>query len=406
MKEEFVLSFWQYLNFGKYGAKESAEEWKKLGANIAYSYNFDPKTNKEEEMIDLLDECEKNGLKLIVVDRSLHWDYLIEYGEEVYEENVKRCVKAFGSHPACYAFMLGDEPNKDKLEAAEKAVIILQRNTDKIAFINLYPIWNNSGQDYVNLMGCSVEEWENVLDGFIKRSGLKILAYDCYSCMATKRKESGLHGYFNNLDFFTRVARRNNIPCWTSLLSMGHWGFKTPNLTDLRWQLATAIASGVQGIQWFEIYELNYHGDDYCENAIRNIRGEITPQFYNIRQVNYELLDRSLFKYFPHLEYKCSFHLGKPYGKYPYYFNGCWSNIKYFGNRYGVDAILAVFVDKRNNSECYLIVNNSLNEDDKDYFSIEFNDGLTTVNKSKWLPAGGFYFVPTKPLEENKDSAK
>ena len=405
MHEDFVLSFWQYINFGKYGAKESAKEWKELGANIAYSYNFNPKVHKEEEMIELLDECEKNGLKLIIVDRNLHWDYLVENGEEAYEESVKRSVKAFASHPACYAFMLGDEPNKDRLAAAEKAIIILQRNTDKPAFINLYPIWKSSGQDYVNLMGCTVEEWEDVLDGFIKRSGLRILAYDCYSCMTTKRKESGLHGYFHNLEFFSKVARNNNIPCWTSLLSMGHWGFKTPTLTDMRWQLSTAIASGMQGIQWFEIYELNESGEDYMEGGIRNRRGELTPQFYNVRQVNYELLDRKLFQYLPYLKYECSFHLGKPYGGYSYYFNGCLPNVQNFSSKFNVDGIITKFIDTRNNAECYMIVNNSLNEEDKDYFSVQFKDGLSKFNKSMWLPAGGFFFVATEPQEESGGNA-
>ena len=391
MSNDFALSFWQYYDFGRYSPKESAEEWKKMGANVCYSYNFNPKVNQESEMMELLDECEKNGLKLIVVDKSLHWNHLIKYGEKVYEENVKKSVNAFASHPACYAFMLGDEPDKNHLDAAEKAVIILQRNTDKPAFINFYPIWSNAGDDYKSILGCTVEEWKSKLDGFIDRSGLKILAYDCYSQMTTKRRKSGIDGYFDNLMFYSEMARKHNIACWTSLLCVGHWMFKTPNLTDLRWQLSTAIASGMNGIQWFEIYEMNNEG--YWEGYPKNKRGELTEQWYNIRQVNTEIVDKKLFNYLPYLNYESSFHLGTPYGSYPYYFNGCLERVKNFTAKFGTDGIITKFIDSRNNDEVYLIVNNSQDENDKDCFLVEFKGEQSKFNKEMWLAAGGFFFI-------------
>lgn len=385
----FAIGFWQYYEFGRYGAAESAKEWQDMYANIAYSYRL-KKGENPEKMTELLNECEKKGMKLIVVDDRLGWNELASRGEEEYKKGVKACVERFAAHPACFAFMTGDEPTGRQFPQAKRAVQIIQSYTDKPAFVNFYPSW--FGEEFDSSMQIKGEEYEKALDDFIKESGLKLLAYDCYSQMSVRNEESGVNNYFRNLNLFRRLAQKNGIPCWTSLLCVEHWQFRLPSKTDLRWQLSTAIASGMKGAQWFELYEMNH--EDYWEGYPKNKYGELSEQWRLLRDVNRELTEKPLFPLLPYLRFIDTHHLGAVYGDSYYYFDGCDKNVAHFSALCGGDAILTHFEDVRDGADVYMAVNNSVRQ--KDYFSLEFKGENSVFNKKMWLVPGGFFSVKLK----------
>lgn len=257
---QYKIGFWNYFPFGQLDNVASVKDWKELGITLPMTFRYNPEKDKPEQMLSLLDECEKAGMKAIISDiRTLYWTYK-KLGEEAYIEGVKQAVKDFASHPAAFAFHIGDEPGPQDRESAIKCCQIVAKLAPNLTpFINLFPYWDDDSYSQEHLLSAiTTREYKAVLDDFVKRSGVKILAYDCYGQCSYFQKERYRSGYFKNLKIFGEVAKENGIELWTSLLSIGHFSLRVPNADEIRWQISTAIAHGVTGIQWFEIYKRSY----------------------------------------------------------------------------------------------------------------------------------------------------
>lgn len=402
-KDKFTLGFWQYLAFSQLQpgeAERCTDEWKELYMNMAYSFWYDPDTCDEACLLRLLDDCEKNGMQLIVVHSRVHWNHLKAVGEKQYEADVRDVIARFGPHPACFGFMIGDEPNKNSWAAALSATKIVQRNTDKVAFINFNPPWY--GEEFAAKMGFPGEEYADKLDAFIAETGLKVLCYDFYGGMCTHDRPHQINAHFRAIKTMCAVAEKRGIPCWNSGLSIGHWDFRVPTKDDLRWMLATSAAHGVRGVLWFELYQGRRLDDkgafrENWEGAPYNPFGEKTETWYNLREVQREFV----IKYgdsLPYLELEAVHHYGHPYGGYYYYFDGCDPDIEHFEAQHRTDATVARFRDTRTGAPVYMIVNNS--QDEKDSFRIRFREGYRHADTSRWLNPGGSFIV--RPAEEGK----
>lgn len=257
---QYKIGFWNYFKFGRLDSARAVKDWKELGITLPMTFRYNPETDTPEQMLSLLDECEKAGMKAIISDlRTLYWTYR-KVGEAAYIEGVKEAIKDFGSHPATFGFHIGDEPDPEGMESAIPSCQIVAKLAPHLTpFINLFPFWEdeNYGQD--RLLGATTaKDYKARLDNFVKRSGVKILAYDCYAQCSYFQKERYRSVYFKNLKIFGEVAKENGIELWTSLLSIGHFSMRVPTADDIRWQISTAVAHGATGIQWFEIYKSSY----------------------------------------------------------------------------------------------------------------------------------------------------
>ena len=118
--------------------------------------------------------------------------------------------------------------------------------------------------------------------------------------------------YFRNLRLYREAADRAGIIPWTTLLSVGHWRYRCPNEDDLRWQLSTAVASGMEGIMWFHIYErecrLNYR------LAPIDAFGEHTETFNWLARTNKYFLYQ-FGDFFNRAKWIKTIHYGKAYGE-------------------------------------------------------------------------------------------
>ena len=65
---DFKIGFWNYVETGILDPKKAVKDWKELGMTLPMSFAYDPKKHKKEDMIALLDECHKEGMKVIVCD--------------------------------------------------------------------------------------------------------------------------------------------------------------------------------------------------------------------------------------------------------------------------------------------------------------------------------------------------
>ena len=87
--EKYPVSFWNYVETGALG-KEEVAKWKELGVNLAMSFEYDPKKHKKEQMTEMLDECARLGLKVVVCDARSHWNALKEQGRGAFIEGLNR----------------------------------------------------------------------------------------------------------------------------------------------------------------------------------------------------------------------------------------------------------------------------------------------------------------------------
>ena len=352
INNQLLLSFWGYRRFGQQDTKSTVEMWKDAGFNTVLSFIYPKDYQKPSDMIELLDSCAENNLKVILYDDRIHCHRLQEMSEDEYEKAVIRSVKEFGNHPAAVAFFVSDEPNKDTLPLAEKAVQIVQKHSPIPAFVNFYPMWRS--KDYVDLVGVAGSEIDKLYSRFIKNTGLGCLAYDCYGAMSVRDTETEMNVFFDNLNTYYKIAKETGVPLVTSLLCTGHWSFKQPNLSDLRWQISVALAHGVKGVQWFMLYD----NDEKLGDSPIDIYNERQPSYYDLRKVNREFLT-DLGDLIPKLELEEVYHYAKSYGGTQTYAEGYDEYLKSFTAKYRDHAIISRFRHKETGRIWYMFVNTS-----------------------------------------------
>lgn len=259
---QYKTSFWNYFPFNHLDNEAAIKDWKEMGMNAPMTFHYNPENDKPEQMLALLDGLHREGMQAMVCDVRTRLSTYMKVGEEAFIEGVKAAVKDFGSHPANFGFYIGDEPAYQDFESAIKACQIVNKYASHLTnFINMFPYWEDDTFSQEKALGAvTTREYKANLDDFVKRSGVKILSFDCYGQCTYFQKERYRNSYFRNLRIFGEVARENGIELWVSLLCIGHFSLRVPTADDMRWQLSTAYAHGATGTQWFAVYKRGYEG--------------------------------------------------------------------------------------------------------------------------------------------------
>ena len=69
--DALAIGFWGYRRFGEQNTAETVAMWKDAGFNVAVSFIYE-NDSREEDMLELLDLCAENGLKVILYDDRIH----------------------------------------------------------------------------------------------------------------------------------------------------------------------------------------------------------------------------------------------------------------------------------------------------------------------------------------------
>ena len=277
----YPISFWNYTNlseFGQYMDEAEVEEWADAGFTVPQSPNYDPNNlSQKTQMRQMLDWAHKRGMKLILCDPR---GYARRDSDgnvpQEYVNGVRAAVMDFGSHPAAFGFHVGDEPGADMKEA-----FFACYRVQKEVAPNLYP--------FANLLPffpgiearAGTDTWSNYLDEYVQKSNADLLSYDCYAQM--NPGQDGWKNYYENLRLYREAAIRNGVPFWNTVLSVGHFRYRCPNLDEIRWQFYTTIASGAHGILWFFYYMRRPH-DNYRLSPVDE-HWDRTQTYYDIRRV-------------------------------------------------------------------------------------------------------------------------
>ncbi len=378
------LSSWTYAPVGAISAEQAAKDLKELGLTHPMSLTFDYKTQDKGEFIRFLDECYTREMSVIVADERADFRRYQKVGEEEYRKSVEQMVADFGSHPAIYGFHVGDEPSLADMEAAIRAIQICNEYTpDLTNFINLLPYYEGTPEDLYGGIGAkSAEEYTLVLGDFIRRSGIKVLSYDCYAHCCCFDKEHYKNIYFENLRIFQKAAKENNVELFTSLLSVGHMSLRVPTEDDIRWQISTAVTSGVTGILWFFIYE---------RTLDRSFRNAPIDLFYE-RTQTYEFLSRQnrIFlkfhaKHFEDAKFLWCKHYGGYYGGFEKFE---WNDdLQYVEVAIGKAPVSVSKFELKDGRTMYALVN--LNQVDPAFIKTRWHERFGGMpNKKDWLAPG------------------
>lgn len=379
MDSEYKLGFWNYVDCNVLDPEEATKDWKKLGMNLAMSCEL---TDVKEVpyLIRELDACYKQGIKVIVCDYRVHWRHLAKVGKEQFIKDVDSAVKDFGSHPAFYAFHVGDEPQKEDWADMEEATKTV--NEKSVAFVNFLPMYY---EDFPERTGVKQSEYADLLIKTVKKTGLKMICYDCYTQCFYNNRQAGLHQYFDNLACFSKVAKETGATLWTTLLSVGHWAFRTPSEDDLRWQLSTAVAHGVKGVLWFYVYARCYEGS--FRDSPFDLYYEKTETFSRLSRVN-RIFSDEFMKKLSEATLQKTYHyreqFGMTYGSTPLYQDGDIAGFE-FQTRFNAPLIFSEFTSK--DGDFVLVVNNRQDNVERIYGT------MNGKPFSMWLAPGQMYII-------------
>ena len=233
-------------------------------------------------MIDLLDECQKFHLKLIISDTRTLFSNLRNMDKENYRSLVKAAFDDFGHHPAAFGFYIGDEPAPEETDLfIESAKIVMEEMPSLVPFGNLLPY-------FLEIDNPRKEEYKKVLNKILKETKLPVIGYDQYTQLFDdySDQKEGLKSYFYGLKTYHDICKKYDVPFYMSLLSVGHWQYRVPTEDDIRWQISTAFAHGARGVIWFYFYQ-NDHDYSYRLSPFTNFGLLKTPMFDIIKREQY-----------------------------------------------------------------------------------------------------------------------
>ena len=296
MNKDIKFGFWNYAPFGVIENKSAVKDWVDVGANIPMSFVFDYKKDSKDEMIELLDECQKFHLKLIISDTRTLFSNLRNMDKESFRSLVKAAFDDFGHHPAAFGFYIGDEPSPLETDLfIDAAKIVMEETPGLVPFGNLLPYFGYSDESKKNL-----EKHSLILEKILKETNIPVIGYDQYTQLFDdySDQKEGLNSYFVGLKQYNDICKKYDVPFYMSLLSVGHWQYRVPTEDDIRWQISTAFAHGARGVIWFYFYQ-NDHDYSYRLSPFTNFGLLKTPMFdvvkreqYLFKQANEELLNK------------------------------------------------------------------------------------------------------------------
>lgn len=358
----YPIGFWNYAGIDRQDS-DTVKDWTELGMNVAMSpYYYNENNPKyKAKMIGILDECAKNGIKVIVRDARTFFNYLEKNGEEEYKKAFIEAYNDFGKHPAVMGFHVGDEPVASQLPYYIKAIKIQKEIAPELSpYFNLLPLHDGN----MEWAGYDFKTVEEMIDYICKNCPAQIIAIDHYAQM---RDEEGINNYFDLLNTYHKAAVKHNIPMYMTDLSVPHFKYRKPTIDDLRWQLNTSFAHGANGVLWFFIYALSKESN-YREAPVNEF-GEKT-QLY--RELSYE--NRRFHRFFNKVAQGMildkAYHINKAYGKTPLFEGN--SIVKSVKNDDNLPGIISFF---KNN---YIaVVNNSQTESTR--YTVVFGDKVKSA---------------------------
>jgi len=271
--DAFPIGFWNYAPIEVFD-EAKVQEWSDAGMTLTMGPEYTATPENVAHMKKILDWADARDIKVIICDPRPRTGGPLP-GD--YATTVTQAAADFGGRPAAFGFHILDEPGKAEFQGTCDGVRIVKKAAPQLhPFVNHLP-WHPGATARVGY-----DDWQTYLDDFLKKSGAEFLCYDCYSQM--NPEQSGWPMYFRNLVEYGKAAKRNGVPFWTTILSVGHFHYRSPNEDDIRWQFNSSVAYGAQGILYFFFY-MRQPDDNYRLAPIDEF-WDRTPIFESLKRTN------------------------------------------------------------------------------------------------------------------------
>ena len=225
-----------------------------------------PETDKRQ-----LDLCQKYGIKALVYLKGYE-DGAVQGASQMAEITQ---ADQFPDHPACWGYMLHDEPDASLFPALRFMVDHLRSvRPGKLGFINLFPTYASTTQ-------LGVQTYEEYVRSYINEVNPDVLCMDNYPFMQPSHDTRD--DYCNNLSVLRKYALAQDIPFWNFFNTMPFDSHADPTEAQVRWQVQTSLAYGAKGVLYF-CYWNNAGG------AIIDPKGQPTRHYDQAKRINAKLI--------------------------------------------------------------------------------------------------------------------
>lgn len=219
---------------------------------------------------------------------SLYGNFSSFMGIHVYDEPIGN---SYNPHNSSTQKKISDIAGISKL---------LNKYTNLSAYINLYP----------SMTG--IENYYPYLSEYVSSCNPRVLSYDNYP-FTDGDNYAAHHGvftmahtsYFKNLKAAATSAAQSNIPFWAYVQCGNNFSLDAetttnhnPTMSQVFWNVNTALAYGAKGIQYFPLIQPNYYGavtkdengnitsQDFGRNGLIGANGEPTRWYNFAKQAN------------------------------------------------------------------------------------------------------------------------
>jgi len=224
----------------------------------------------------MLDLCQAVGMKAMALDGRINWQMT---ADDNWREMVGRIVADYGSHPALYGYFLQDEPNYEQFQAlGEISREFEKQDPAHLPYTNLFPT-------YASVEQLGTPTYADHLDKYLSIVQPRVLSYDHYCLM---KDGSDRKDYFENLELIREYGLRYHTPQWNIILSLPHLAYRDPTAGEMRWQVYTSLAYGMQGLMYFT-YWTHPDWEKDGQVAIVDSHGKPARLYPIVQQLNAEI---------------------------------------------------------------------------------------------------------------------
>lgn len=362
---------------------ESFSLAKKCGFNftVCYTERY-PETR--DTVFRALDCAARSGMKVLVSDSyieqgTIESKLMSEGRLPDFKSDYRISERDYGNHPAFLGCYIVDEPLPPRFPLLKSICDAFYEVTpNKLFFVNMLPVYGISSMRNVFWIEDEYERekvYSKYISGYIHTVKPPLLCYDYYPFEHEFPKFGA--DYFVNLAVARKESQKANIPFWVSPQSAAQGNMREIGLGEMMMQVNTSLAFGAKGLMYF-CWSMPYDGMCGSEkySAALTDQGKPMPMYYHAKAANEWV--RKIGKELLACESLGVTSAGTAPARIPDY--ALAESAGALQSLQGKHALVGVLQNKNNGKYAYLVVNDSIWEDD--CIELTFKGDFVCVSES------------------------
>ncbi|MEN6356281.1 MAG: hypothetical protein ABFD83_04265 [Armatimonadota bacterium] len=244
-----------------------------IETNCPLEYGAEDPTR--EEMVRALRVCEQHDMRLFVTDHARMTGV-----ENASEDAIKSLADDYSSYPALGGYYVWDEPSTQKFDDVKRTYnILLKLDPDRLPLNAIIPSYGH--YKYPTAYPEHVRE-------FVGKVNPPVLSFDFYSVHQAKDYLRVNQDLYRDLALWSSLSLETGKPLWMYVTSCRWSDIAGPTSASLSFQVYTALAYGVKGIQYFESRGFTGGDVDFVDAPV-NGDGTKGPSFDLFKSFNARL---------------------------------------------------------------------------------------------------------------------